>query len=109
MPDTTKTNYDSTKVGVPYMRVNRIEINYPSAATANVVMSQTQCVMLADKSTIPMGEPSLLELALSPQDMGTKIHIVDPATGADSGQTTTIGAVMVGLVAVIRAKQTGEI
>ena len=98
------TNYDSSQVGVPYVRANKIIIDYSETGMPEVVVEQALAVKLADGTIREFDQIQSFSLVLNLQDT-TPIPLVDPTTGANLGANTTLGQVMLGILAVIRKNQ----
>jgi hypothetical protein len=98
-------NYDSSAVGVPYVRVPLIEIKYPEPHTAHVRVLEVEAVKLADGSIRELRQLGQIEWHIGPGDMGKVAQIPHPDTGAPTGATTTNQQLMLGLLAAIRAQQ----
>lgn len=100
-------NYDSSAVGVPYVRVPRLEIDYSNNAFPKVTIQQSLAVKLADGSIREL-EP--VPEIIATFDMATQgttpIPLVDPTTGAPLGMNTTLQQVMLSILAVVRKEQT---
>jgi len=99
-------NYDTTQIGAPYVRVNRLTIVWPAVGQPTAEMEQSLAVKLATgeiRTIDPL--PTIgatLDFAV---DGNTPIPLVDFETGAELGIETTLNQVMLGVLAVIRAKQ----
>lgn len=102
-------NFDSTQVGVPYVRAHRIEIFYPdNSRFPSAIISQKVAVKLAD-GTIRSLPDELTPINVTFDmltDGATPIPLVDPTTGAPLGPSTTLQQVMLGILAVVRKEQT---
>ena len=96
-------NYDSTAVGVPYVRVTGIEINYPVIGLPSVLIGQVKAVKMADGTVMELGDaPELradIDLAVHGND---PIPLVSPNSGAPLGPSTTLNQVFLCLVAAVR-------
>lgn len=103
------TNYNpSSGVGVPYVRVHRITIDWPDRGLLPVArIEQSLAVILADGSirqieVLPTIQTTL-DLANDGED---EIQIVHPETGdAVPGMVTTLNQTFLAVLAVVRAKQ----
>ena len=103
------SNYNASTVGVPYVRVSTLIVNWPDALggapSANI--QQNMAVVLADGTvrnleSIP---PIVTELDFS-NNGNTPIQVVDPVTGdAIAGTFTTLNETFAQVVAVIRQYQ----
>jgi len=100
-------NYDASKVGVPYVRANRIIINYPPAPEMpNVVIEQSLAVKLADESVRELEVLAPINVTLDMlNDANLPIPIVSPEDGSKLGMDTSLLQVMLGILAVVRSKQ----
>jgi len=100
------TNYNSSSVGVPYVRANNITIQNPPGSLPIVTISQSNAVKLADGSIVELGPAPSFSFALDlATNATTPIPLVDPTTGAALGANTTLQAIMIGMLAVIRQQQ----
>ncbi len=102
-------NYNSSEVGVPYIRANNIAIQYPPNGVPTVFVSQALAVKLADGSVAELG--STTSFSFTPDMVGnstTPIPLVDPTTGAELGANTNLQSIMLGILAVIRQHQVVE-
>jgi hypothetical protein len=97
--------FDTTQVGVPYIRINNINIEYPAPNTANVTFSEQQFVPLADGSHVALGGDNSRTFRVNPSDMATSIPLVSPETGEPLGAEMTYGQIMLGILAALRANQ----
>lgn len=104
---TPATNYDTTNVGVPYLRVPRIEIGYPPPGSVgespDVTLTQTWAVKMADDSIQVLRNAPPVPVINAAIDATSQapIPLVDPDTGAalDAGTRAAIaGAITSGVV-----------
>ncbi len=104
-------NYDSTQVGVPYVRAHKIEIFYPvTNRHPQVVIHQQLAVKLADGSVRPLEDlPTLTTTFDMVIDGATPIPLVDPTSGAPLGPNTTLQNTMLSNLAVIRREQLKQV
>lgn len=102
-------NYDSTAVGVAFIRVNDLRITYPTPMTAHVACHEEEAVTLADGSVRHLADLGWFEFDIGPADMATSLPVVHPASGAALGPVTTAQQVMLGILAVIRSKQLARV
>jgi len=104
-------NYDSTSVGVPYVRAHRIEIFYPEDSRyPSAIIGQKLAVKLADGSVRSLEDlPSLNVTFDMAADGTTPIALVDPTTGNALGANTTLQQVMLGVLAVVRKEQLKQV
>ena len=100
------TNYDTRAVGVPYVRVPRIEIGYPapgSGSSPDVTLTQVIAVKLADNSIEVLDKSHPVPVINTPIDAAsqTPIPLVDPDSGAPLAEATRAaiaGAITSGVV-----------
>lgn len=99
-------NYDSSAVGVPYVRVPSLVIDYTNNAHPKVTIQQSLAVKLAD-GTIRELEPvpEIIAVFDMAADGTTPIPLVDPTTGAPLGMNTNLQQVMLSILAVVRKEQ----
>ena len=102
-------NYDSTVVGVPYLRVTEIRIDYPVGAMPSVVLVQVWAVRLAGGALAELGPAPELrgdcDLVAHGKD---PVPLVSPTTGEPIGGSTSLNAVMVQILAIVRDIQTRQ-
>ena len=99
-------NYNSSQVGVPYVRADVITILYPENQLPSITVSQTEAVKLADGKIIQTKRINDISFQLDIAAHGTEpIPIVDPTTGAPLGVNTNLQGLMLGILAVIRQQQ----
>ena len=114
------SNYNSTSVGVPYVRAPRIDIHYPPPGSGDspwARIEQAEAVKLADGSSRHLRDLTALEPVFNLASQ-TVMPLVDPDTGAPLSQATrdaiaagisaggvTLQGVMLILLAVVRAEQ----
>lgn len=100
-------NYDSSTVGVPYVRAHRIVIHYPIPSTGappSAEIEQSEAVKLADGTSRFLSNIFTLNATFDLTDQ-TPIPLVDPTTGVALGPTVTVGQVMLSILAVVRKHQ----
>lgn len=113
-------NYDSSQVGVPYVRAPKINITYPppgSGAAPYATIEQTEAVKLADGTARQLDKLPTIEATFDLTNQSA-IALVDPDTGAALapevcaalGQLVASGnvnlpLVMLCLLAVVRREQ----
>lgn len=112
-------NYDCRDVGVPYVRVSKVVINYPSAGIAHVQLDEESAVKLKDGAFLalsPLGALSdTIDLAVKGMDVMPLVDVdsglpLDPVICQQLGAMVAAGAVnmnfvMLTLLAAIRAQQ----
>jgi len=101
MPDM----FDRTTVGKPYLRIDKISIDYPAEMTAVVRFAEQTFVPCVDGSHLAVGELNYKEFMVMPADMGTKFELLDVATGAKMGAQVSYGQLLVSILSAIRAHQ----
>lgn len=103
-------NYDSSQVGVPYVRVHRITINYPESGLGllpSASLEQSLAVKLADGTSRKLADlPTISRSFDLTNDGNDAIPLVDPTTGVPLGANTSLNQVMLVLLAVVRNEQT---
>jgi hypothetical protein len=98
-------NFDSTVVGTPYVRIERIVIDYTAAMTANVEFVEQEYVKLADGTHRAVGTPNTQRFPVAPEDMVKLAPLRDSVTGELLGSSMSYGQVFLGNLAVLRQKQ----
>lgn len=99
-------NYDSSQVGVPYVRAQRVEIFWPDAGRKpHAVINQSLAVKLADGTVRQLENMAALEVVLDFDHATDPIPLVNPETGLPLGQNTTLQMAMLNVLAVVREKQ----
>ena len=104
-------NYNSSNVGVPYIRANRIVFEYPAddlpgVPQVTMQIEQTEGVKMADGSRRTLKQlPTITSKLDQAQQWTEQIPLVDPTTGAPTGQYVTRQQVMLSVLAVVRAAQ----
>ena len=99
------TNYNSTAVGVPYIRACNITIQYPDSGIPTITIEQEKAVKLADNSIVRIGSIPSIEFSLNIADNTTQIPLVDPTSGSNIGLNTTTQMTMLAVLAIIRQQQ----
>jgi hypothetical protein len=101
------TNYDSSQVGVPYVRANKITILYPdNGAVPSAQIEQALAVKLLDGTTREIEKLQVLNIEINLDAHGTEaIPLVNPTTGGPLGINTNLNTVMVQILAVVRKHQ----
>lgn len=99
-------NYDASQVGVPYVRVDNLVIQYPKSGLPFVTLEQTKCVKLSDGT---IAQIDVMPSISFPVDLianaNTPIPIVNPANGAALGPSTTLQGTMLSILAIVRQQQ----
>lgn len=100
-------NYDASQVGVPYVRAHRIVINYPdNGLMPSVAIEQSLAVKMADGSVRKLEDLDTISSSLDLQNDGADpIQLVSLEDATYLGADTSLNMVMLGVLAVVRAKQ----
>jgi hypothetical protein len=99
-------NYDTTVVGVPYVRIDIIGIEYAGPAQGAVDMNEVLAVKLADGSITKLQEFGGLTADISPAVFAEVFPIISPDTGQPiPGQQMTGQQIMLGILAFCRKRQ----
>lgn len=98
-------NFDSTIVGKPYSRIEKIVIDYTAQNTATVQFQEQEHVKLEDGTHRPLGSENTVTFNVLPQDMLIQVPLLDSNTGSVLGASMSYGQVMLGILAIIRSKQ----
>jgi hypothetical protein len=100
-------NYNSSEVGVPYIRVPELGIKHPEPGTAQVRFAEDLAVKMADGSIASIAAAGEVAFQVSPADMLTEVPLVDPTTGQPlpGNPRVTYQHVMLCILAVVRARQ----
>lgn len=102
------SNYDASQVGVPYVRVNQLIINWPDAlgGLPSVNIQQCNAVLLADGTVRDLNGLSPIMSQLDFVNNGnTAVSVVDPSTGVATGSNTTLNITFAQVLAIIRQLQ----
>jgi hypothetical protein len=99
-------NYNSTQIGVPYVRANNITIEYPTNSLPVVTISQAMAVKLADNTIVEINPKASFSFTLNlATNALVPIPLIDPSTGEPLGASTNLQSLMVGILSVIRQQQ----
>ena len=98
-------NFDSSQVGVPYVRIHNIHIDYPAPGDALVTYFESEAVKMADGTIRKLQEYAAQQMRITPADMQRTIPLVDATTGEALGANVSIHDVMQAILAVLRAHQ----
>jgi hypothetical protein len=99
-------NYNSSQVGVPYVRVARLTVSYPTPGFAQAEIVQDSAVLLADGSVARIESLPTLTANFDLTNHGDDvIPIVSPDTGMDIGASTTLNTIFLSILAAIRQVQ----
>ena len=103
------TNYDPSQVGVPYVRVNHLEITWPDSAVPNTLpiatMKQSLAVKLADGSIRTLEKLLDISTPLDFSKGNDPIPLVNPEDASYLGMDTSLNQAMLAVLAVIRQAQ----
>jgi len=100
------TNYNSSAVGVPYVRANNITIQYPENQIPTVTVAQELAVKLADNTIAHLGPFESITFTLDMVNNATApVPLVDPTSGAALGPSTNLQSILLGILAIIRQQQ----
>lgn len=104
-------NYDSTEVGVPYVRAHRIELFYPDENRyPQAIIYQKLAVKMKDDTVRSLEDVAPLTVTFDMlADGTTPIPLVDPTSGLPLGPNTTLQQVMLGILAVVRREQNKQV
>lgn len=101
-------NYDPSQVGVPYVRVSRLVIEWPDSAESpmpTAVMEQTLAVKLADGSIRTLEKMQPIGAKLDFTNGNDPVPLVNPETAQPLGMDTSLNQAMLAVLAVIRKHQ----
>lgn len=101
-------NYDPSQVGVPYVRVSRLTIDWPDSVQSSMPsakMEQSLAVKLADGSIRTLEKMPDIVAQLDFTRGNEPIPLIDPETGANYGSDTSLNQAMMTVLAVIRQHQ----
>lgn len=97
-------NYDTT-TKKPYPRVTQINIKYPTNGVPQIEYTEQMAIVDGD-NVVQHLDGGAFSRTLDLAQITQPVQAVDPATGADiPGVTFTSNAVMLGLLAFLRADQ----
>jgi hypothetical protein len=100
------TNHDASQVGVPYVRCNRLIINYPDAGqTPSVSIEQCLAVKLADGTVRALEALPAINAVLDFSKATEPVPLVNPNDATPLGANTTLQQVFVGVLAIVRQEQ----
>lgn len=98
-------NYDTTK-GLPYTRVDKLEIEYLPGAAAVRIHESSSAVLGGLVRKLSGGDNMFaVYLPITSETATAPIPLVDPATGQPTGGTTTLGQAVMVLTALCRHQQ----
>lgn len=99
-------SYDPSKVGVPYVRVSRLIIDWPADALPTAYIEQALGVTLADGSARQLEALPALTVTLDLAAHGDDpVPMVNPANGEPIGMDTTLNQAFLAVFAIIRQTQ----
>lgn len=98
-------NLDSTIVGKPYSRIEKIVIDYTAPMTATVTFTEQEHIKLEDGTHRPLGAENVTTFNVVPTDMPSTVPLRDINTGVNLGASLSYGQVMLGVLGIIRSKQ----
>lgn len=102
----SELNYDASQVGVPYVRVHRLTIEYPDAkSTPTAYAEQSLAVKLADGSVRTLETMQSLAIPLDFGNGDSLLPLVNPDTGAPLGANTSLNSAFLSVLAVVRDAQ----
>ena len=89
---------DSSIAGKPFVRIQRIVIDYPSPLTARVEVTCQRHVPLFDnKGFEPIGSQFVVVFEVPPHEMGDLFPLLDIKDGSPLGAEMSNGQLMVGI------------
>ena len=99
-------NYNPSQVGVPYVRVQRLSIDYPDGGkTPTAYIEQALAVKLADGSVRVIENLGGFGVTLDFTQGDAPIPMIDPDTAQPLGQDTTLHQAFLHVLAVVRSEQ----
>lgn len=100
-------NYDSTDVGVPYVRAHKVTLHWPdNGLLPSYVLEQSLGVKLKDGTVRTIETLPTISRSLDfVNDGDLPIPLVDPTSGANLGIDTTLNKTMLSILAVVRQEQ----
>lgn len=100
-------NYNSSTVGLPYVRAQRITIEYPDAGRApTAIIEQSLAVKLADGTVRQLENQGSFAVTFNfAADGSAPIPLIFPDTGLPIGPNTTLNNTMLSILAVVRHEQ----
>lgn len=100
------TNYDSSQVGVPYVRAHRLVIDWPdNNGIPTAVVQQSLGVKLLDGSVRELQRLPDLAITLDFTKGNEPIPLVNPDDASLLGADTTLNQAFLAVLAVIRVEQ----
>jgi hypothetical protein len=97
-------NYNSSQIGVPYLRCDNVTIQYPVTGIPIVTISQARSIKLADGTVVQIEQANTISFELTIDNI-IQIPLVDPTTGENLGMNMTSQMVMLGILGIIRQQQ----
>jgi len=100
-------NYNGSQVGVPYVRVHKITIDYPDKGlNPSAVLEQSLGVKLADGTIHKLQDLQPIGVTFDfAADGTTPLPLISPEDASHLGANTTLQEVMLGILAVVRSEQ----
>jgi hypothetical protein len=99
-------NFDSTVVGIPYPRIQHIDIDSSKdTQTATVEFTEQEHVKLANGTHRAVGSPNTVRFEITPADMPKLAPVRDLETGVPLGRDVSYGETFLGILAILRQKQ----
>lgn len=98
-------NYN-TALGLPYVRVDKLEIEYLQGAAQVKLYESTSVVLGGQVMKLAYGENQFLaHLPINSETAVAPIPLVDPATGEPTGGMTSLGEAVMVLTSICRQQQ----
>lgn len=98
-------NYDTTQ-GLPYTRVDKLEIEYLQGAAQVKLYESTSVVLGGKVLRLADGESMFaVHLPINSETATAPIPLVDPATGQPTGGNTNLAQAVMVLTALCRQQQ----
>jgi hypothetical protein len=102
-------NYNSTQVGVPYVRVSEFNVAYDLHFVATLTAKQDEAVKLADGTIRVIGELPTISFTVDMKTDGAITYpCVDPITGTALGFNASNNQLMLFVLAAIRSQQLAQ-
>ena len=99
-------NYDPSQVGVPYVRVQRLTIDYPDAGgVPSATIEQSLAVKLADGLVRVIENMGSFKATLDFTQGDAPIPLVNPETAQPLGADTSLNQAFLAVLAVVRKEQ----
>jgi len=101
-------NYDPSQVGLPYVRVTRLVVEWPDSLKdlqPTALIEQSLAVKLADGSIRTLDNLPAISTRLDFTLGDEPIPLINPETAEPLGTDTTLNQTFVGVLAVVRKFQ----